>query len=156
MCGLDPRIHRFTKGRWIATDGGLARLVHDNTPQVGYTRPAGSSPAMTILLSATTREPRMPKKAYWITVYRSVSDPAKVKAYAELAPKATLPFGAKYLCRGLPQATFEAGAKERIVITEYPSLTAAIDAHNSPGYQAALKALGDGAVRDIRIIEGEE
>jgi uncharacterized protein (DUF1330 family) len=98
----------------------------------------------------------MPKKGYWITAYRKVTDPAKVKAYAEMAPKATLPFGAKYLCRGLPQATYEAGEKERIVITEYPSLKAAIDAHDSPGYQAALKALGDGAVRDIRIIEAEE
>jgi uncharacterized protein (DUF1330 family) len=98
----------------------------------------------------------MPKKAYWISIYRSVSDPAKLKAYAEMAPKGTLPFGAKYLCRGLPQMTYEAGQKERIVITEYPSLKAAIDAHDSPGYQAALKALGDGAVRDIRIIEAEE
>jgi uncharacterized protein (DUF1330 family) len=42
------------------------------------------------------------------------------------------------------------------VISEFPSLEKAIAAHDSPGYQAALKALGDGAVRDIRIIEGEE
>ena len=27
-------------------------------------------------------------------------------------------------------------------------------AHDSAGYQAALKALGDGAERDIRILEG--
>jgi uncharacterized protein (DUF1330 family) len=93
-------------------------------------------------------------KAYWISAYRSIKDPAKLKAYAELAPKGTLPFGAKYLCRGVPQATYEAGQKERIVITEFPSLKHAIDAHDSPGYQDALKALGDGAVRDIRIIEG--
>ncbi len=98
----------------------------------------------------------MPKKAYWISSYRSVSDPAKLKAYAEMAPKATTPFGAKYLCRGVPQMIYEAGQKERIVITEYPSLEKAIAAHDSPGYQAALKALGDGAVRDIRIIEAEE
>ena len=95
-------------------------------------------------------------KAYWVSVYRSIKDPDKLKAYAELAPKGTLPFGAKYLCRGLPQATYEAGQKERIVITEFPSLKHAIDAHDSPAYQAALKALGDGAVRDIRIIEALE
>jgi uncharacterized protein (DUF1330 family) len=95
-------------------------------------------------------------KAYWITAYRQIKDPAKLKAYAELAPPATTPFGAKYLCRGMPQATYEAGEKERIVITEFPSLKDAIAAHDSPGYQAALKALGDGAVRDIRIIEGLE
>ncbi len=95
-------------------------------------------------------------KAYWVSVYRSIKDPAKLKAYAELAPKGTLPFGAKYLCRGVPQATYEAGQKERIVITEFPSLKDAIAAHDSPGYQEALKALGDGAVRDIRIIEALE
>ncbi|HWC94103.1 MAG TPA: DUF1330 domain-containing protein [Pseudolabrys sp.] len=51
--------------------------------------------------------------------------------------------------------TYEAGLQERVVISEFPSLAQAIAAHDSPGYQAALKALGDGAVRDIRIIEGE-
>jgi uncharacterized protein (DUF1330 family) len=95
-------------------------------------------------------------KAYWITVYREISDPAKLKAYAELAPPATTPFGAKYLCRGMPQATYEAGQKERVVITEFPSLEKAIAAHDSPGYQKAVAALGDGAVRDIRIIEALE
>ena len=95
-------------------------------------------------------------KAYWITTYREISDPAKLKAYAELAPPATTPFGAKYLCRGVPQAIYEAGQKERVVITEFPSLEKAIAAHDSPGYQKALAALGDGAVRDIRIIEGLE
>jgi uncharacterized protein (DUF1330 family) len=98
----------------------------------------------------------MPKKAYWISVYREIKDPAKLKAYAELAPPATTKFGAKYLCKGVPQVTYEAGQKERIVITEFPSLKHATDAHDSLGYQAALKALGDGAVRDIRIIEAEE
>ena len=28
-------------------------------------------------------------KAYWVTVYRSISDPQKVAAYAKLAPAAT-------------------------------------------------------------------
>jgi uncharacterized protein (DUF1330 family) len=98
----------------------------------------------------------MPKKAYWISAYREINDPAKLKAYAELAPKATIPFGAKYLCKGVPQVTYEQGLKERIVISEFPSLEKAIAAHDSPGYQAALKALGDGAVRDLRIIEGDE
>ena len=36
---------------------------------------------------------------------------------------------------------------------EFESVAAAIAAHDSPGYQAALAALGDGAVRDIRIVE---
>ena len=96
----------------------------------------------------------MAKKAYWITTYRSISDPAKLKAYAEMAPKATTPFGARYLCRGLPQMTYEAGLQERVVISEFPSLAQAIAAHECPGYKEAMRALGDGAVRDVRIVEG--
>lgn len=95
-------------------------------------------------------------KAYWITCYRSVSDPAKLAAYAKLAPAATAPFGARYLVRGTPQAVYEAGVKERIVVAEFPSLQQAIAAHDSPAYQAAVRVLGDGAVRDVRIVEGAE
>jgi uncharacterized protein (DUF1330 family) len=95
-------------------------------------------------------------KAYWITAYREIKDPAKLAAYAKLAAPATAPFGCRYLCRGTPGATFEAGLKERVVVAEFPSLDQAIAAHNGPAYQEALKALGDGAVRDIRIIEGLE
>lgn len=95
-------------------------------------------------------------KAYWITAYREIKDPAKVAAYAKLAGPALAPFGVRYLCRGTANATFEAGLKERIVVSEFPSLDQAIAAHNGPAYQAALKALGDGAVRDVRMIEGLE
>jgi len=45
---------------------------------------------------------------------------------------------------------------ERVVITEFPSVEQAMAAHDSPAYQAAVKVLGDGAVRDVRIIEGLE
>ena len=95
-------------------------------------------------------------KGYWVTCYRSISDPNKLAAYAALAPKATEPFGARYIARGTAAAAFEAGQKERIVISEFPSLEKAIAAYNSPAYKEALKALGDGAVRDIRIIEGTD
>jgi uncharacterized protein (DUF1330 family) len=38
---------------------------------------------------------------------------------------------------------------------EFDSLEKAIAAHDSPGYQAALKALGKDAVeRELRIVEG--
>jgi len=40
------------------------------------------------------------------------------------------------------------------VVSEWDSLEKAIAAHDSPGYQEALRALGDGAQRDLRIIEG--
>src|SRR5271163_3465935 len=51
---------------------------------------------------------KMPK-AYWVSSYRSISDPQKLAAYAKLAPVATAPFGCRYLARGNPGATFEAG-----------------------------------------------
>jgi uncharacterized protein (DUF1330 family) len=93
-------------------------------------------------------------KAYWVTIYRAISDPAKLAAYAKLAPPAIAPFGGHYLARGTAAAAFEAGMKERIVISEFPSVEKAIAAHDSPAYQDALRALGDGAVRDLRIVEG--
>jgi uncharacterized protein (DUF1330 family) len=95
-------------------------------------------------------------KGYWVTIYRKITDPAKLAAYAEMAPKATAPFGGVYLARGTAANAYEAGLKERIVITEFPGVERAKAAYESPGYQAALKALGDGAERDVRIVEGLE
>jgi uncharacterized protein (DUF1330 family) len=95
-------------------------------------------------------------KAYWVTTYRSISDPDKLAAYAKLAPVAIAPFGGRYLARGTAAAAYEAGLKERIVISEFPSAEKAIAAYDSPAYQEALRALGNGAVRDIRIVEGLE
>jgi uncharacterized protein (DUF1330 family) len=93
-------------------------------------------------------------KAYWVTCYRSISDPQKLAAYAMLAPAAIAPFGGRYLARGTAAAAYEAGQKERIVISEFPSVEKGIAAYESQAYRTALKALGDGAVRDIRIVEG--
>jgi uncharacterized protein (DUF1330 family) len=93
-------------------------------------------------------------KGYWVTVYRSISDPKKLEAYAKLAPLATAPFGGRYLARGSAAKAYEAGQMDRIVISEFPSVAKAIAAYESPAYREALKALGDGAVRDIRIVEG--
>ena len=95
-------------------------------------------------------------KGYWITCYRSISDPDKLAAYAKLAPAAIAPFGGRYLARGTAARAYEAGQKERIVMSEFPSVEKAIAAYESPAYRNALKALGDGAVRDIRIVEGLE
>jgi len=38
-------------------------------------------------------------KGYWVTCYRSISDPQKLAAYAKLAPLAIAPFGGRYLAR---------------------------------------------------------
>ena len=95
-------------------------------------------------------------KAYVVTSYHSISDPEKFAAYAKLAPAAVAPFGASFLARGNAAAAYENGRKERIVIVEYPSLENATAARESAAYGEALKALGDSAVRDVRIVEGLE
>jgi uncharacterized protein (DUF1330 family) len=91
--------------------------------------------------------------AYWINTFRSVSDEAKLAAYVELAGPVMRSSGGRFLARGLPARAFESGAIERTVIIEFDSVEQAVAAYESPGYQAALEALGDGAERDLRIIE---
>ena len=93
-------------------------------------------------------------KGYWITTYKSISDMSKVEAYAKLAGPAIEAQGGVYLARGIAVATYEAGIKERTVLSVFPSVDAAIVAYESPGDKAALAALGNGAVREIRIVEG--
>ena len=93
-------------------------------------------------------------KAYAVVTYRSVSDPEKLAAYAKLAGPAVAPFGARFLARGNAAVAREQGIKERTVVAEYPSLEKAIAAYDSLAYAEALKALGDGALRDFRLVEG--
>ncbi len=93
-------------------------------------------------------------KAYWVATYRSISDPDKLAAYAKLAGPAIQAAGGKFLARGTPARTYEAGLNQRCVVIEFDSVTAATAAHDSAGYKAALDALGNGAERDIRIMEG--
>ena len=93
-------------------------------------------------------------KAYWVVCYRSISDPAAREAYTKLAVPAVLASGGRFLARGIPAKTYEGGIEQRTVLIEFDSLAQAIAAHDSPGYQAALGALGDSAERDLRIVEG--
>ncbi len=95
-------------------------------------------------------------KAYWVVTYRSISDPQKLATYAERAAAAIAPFGARFLARSKAAVAHEHGVKERTVIVEYPSLEKATASYGSPAYQEALKALGEGVVRDVRIVEGVE
>lgn len=93
-------------------------------------------------------------KAYWVGTYRSISNADKLAAYAKLAGPAIQAGGGRFLVRGTPAQTYEAGINQRVVVIEFDSVAQATTAHDSPAYQAALKELGDGAVRDIRIVEG--
>lgn len=95
-------------------------------------------------------------KAYWVATYKSVSNPEAFAEYAKLAPAAITAGGGKFIARGNPAKVYENAVNARVVLIEFPSAQAAIAAHDSPGYQAALKALGNGCDRDIRIVEGVE
>jgi uncharacterized protein (DUF1330 family) len=96
-------------------------------------------------------------KAYWIATYRSISNPDAMAAYAKLALPAVIAGGGRFLARGIPVATKEAGLKERTVVVEFDSVARALAAYDSPAYQEALAALGpDSAVRDIRVVEAAE
>jgi uncharacterized protein (DUF1330 family) len=92
-------------------------------------------------------------RAYWINTFRSVSDPDRLAAYIELAGPAMREAGGRFLARGQPARVFESGVMERTVVIEFESVAHAVAAYESPGYQEALRALGDGAERDLRILE---
>ena len=93
-------------------------------------------------------------KAYWISAYRSIRDQEALAAYARLAGPALEAAGGRFLARGLPARVYEGGLTQRIVLLEFESVAQAIAAHDSPAYQQALRALGNGADRDLRIVEG--
>jgi uncharacterized protein (DUF1330 family) len=93
-------------------------------------------------------------KAYWVVCYHSIKDPDKLAAYAKIAGPAIQGAGGRFLVRGMPAKTYEGGLMQRTVVTEFESLAKAIAAHDTPGYQEALRVLGDAAERDLRIVEG--
>jgi uncharacterized protein (DUF1330 family) len=92
-------------------------------------------------------------KAYWAATYRSISDPEALAGYAKLAGPAIQAAGGRFLARNAAKA-YAAGLIQRVVIVEFDSVEKAAAAHDSEGYQAALKILGKGADRDLRIVEG--
>jgi len=93
-------------------------------------------------------------KGYWVTFYRSVSNPAALAEYGKLATAAITAGGGRFLARGIAVQAYEAGIKDRSVVVEFESPAKAIEVFESPAYQAALKVLNGAAERDIRILEG--
>lgn len=95
------------------------------------------------------------KKGYWVVVYRSDSDESAIKAYGALAVPAVESFGGRFLTRSTSQIqAYEAGLEQRTVLVEFDSFDRALAARKSEAYQKALQALGTGAKRDFRIVEG--
>jgi uncharacterized protein (DUF1330 family) len=92
--------------------------------------------------------------AYWVSIYQEIRDEQKMAAYAALAGPALTSAGGRFIARGLPEKVYEGGLNQRVVIIEFDSVEAATAAHDSPTYQEALAALGDGVRREIRIVPG--
>ena len=92
-------------------------------------------------------------KGYWVTFYRSVSNPDALAEYAKLATPAIQSGGGRFVIRGIPFKTYEAGLNQRTIVIEFDSVQSAVATYESPGYQAALKILEGVAERDIRIVE---
>lgn len=95
-------------------------------------------------------------RAYWVNAFRAVHDPDKLAAYVELGGPAMEAAGGRFLARGPAAAAYEAGRLERTTLIEFDSVADAVAAYDSAGYRAALDALGDGAERDLRIVEADQ
>ena len=94
-------------------------------------------------------------KAYWVVCYHSIKNPEALAAYAKLAAPAIQAAGGRFLVRApAPAKIYERGLNQRTVVTEFDSLEKALAAHDTPGYQEALRVLGNAAERDLRIVEG--
>ncbi|MEV0235349.1 DUF1330 domain-containing protein [Nonomuraea sp. NPDC050786] len=93
-------------------------------------------------------------KGYWVSVYRTISDPEKLAAYNELARPAVQAGGGRTFVRGGRVVAHDAGLAERVVLIEFDSFEQAVAAHESAAYQEALVVLSDGVERDFRIVEG--
>ena len=95
------------------------------------------------------------KKGYWVVAYRSIADESAVKAYGELAVPAVQSFGGRFLTMSSSQMQIhESGLQHPTVLVEFDSYDIARSAHESEAYHKALQALGSGAERDVRIVEG--
>jgi uncharacterized protein (DUF1330 family) len=95
------------------------------------------------------------KKGYWVVAYRSIPDESTLKAYGALAVPAVESFGGRFLTKSTSQIqTREAGLQLRTILVEFDSYDVALAAHESEAYKKALQALGSGAERDFRIVEG--
>jgi uncharacterized protein (DUF1330 family) len=93
-------------------------------------------------------------KGYWVSAYRTISDPEKLAAYNKLAGPAVRAAGGRTFARDGRVVAHDAGIAGRTILIEFDSFEQAVAARASAAYQEALAALADGVERDFRIIEG--
>ena len=80
-------------------------------------------------------------KGYWVSSYRTISDPEKLAAYNKLAGPAVQAGGGRLLSRGVRVVAHDAGIAERTVLIEFDSFDQAVAARESKAYQEALRPL---------------
>jgi uncharacterized protein (DUF1330 family) len=98
---------------------------------------------------------RTMRKGYWVVAYRAISDESALKAYGALAGPAIQSLGGRVLTKSTSQVqAYEAGLPLRTIFVEFDTYDIALAARKSEAYQKALEALGSGAERDFRIVEG--
>ena len=95
-------------------------------------------------------------KGYLVCCYREIKDQEKLAAYVKKGGPAIAANGGRILARGGRVISLEGGIEERTIVIEFDSVEAALAHYKSEAYHEALEALGDGAVRDMRIVEGVE
>jgi uncharacterized protein (DUF1330 family) len=93
-------------------------------------------------------------KAYWVCFYRSISNPTALAEYARLAGPAIQKGGGRFIARGMPAKTFEAGKDQRTVVIEFDSVEQATSTYESAAYQTAVRVIEGSVERDVRIVEG--
>jgi uncharacterized protein (DUF1330 family) len=94
-------------------------------------------------------------KAYWVICHRSTRSAEKFAAFTKLAYPAIQAAGGRFLVRTSKVAkVYESGIEDRTVVIEFENLAAAKAAYETADYKEALRALADGAERDLRIVEG--
>ena len=94
-------------------------------------------------------------KAYLVICHRSTKSAEKFAAFTKLAYPAIQAAGGRFLVRTSNVAkAYEHGLNDRTVVIEFENLAKAIAAYDTPDYKEALRALADGAERDLRIVEG--
>ena len=140
----------FYRAVWSNTEG-FCVLLGRLAKRAGRHQTPGTSGCRS--LQNDRGQNAMPK-GYIVTCYHSVSDPKAMTEYAKLAGPVLQAAGGNFLVRADATAAYEKGVKQRVVVIEFGSLEKAIAARESEGYKAALKALGNAAVRDVRIVEG--
>ena len=93
-------------------------------------------------------------KGYWVSCYRSITNPDALAAYAKLAGPAIEAGGGRFLARGGRVRAYEAGVAERTVVVEFPSFEQAVATHDGEAYRAAAAKLEGAVERDLRVVEG--